>query len=90
MLYKEKIGKNKSCTPVLRKLIVRKYAERNATMASVAADLGFSEKCFLMLLRVITAMGHAIICPKKKKRPVKSRKSRKGQLVGQVNTITQP
>jgi len=34
-------------------------SERNATMSSVAADLGFSEKCFLMLLRVITAMGHA-------------------------------
>jgi len=33
-------------------------------MASVAADLGFSEKYFLMLLRVIIAMGHVIICPK--------------------------
>ena len=86
MFYKEKIGKNKSCTPELRKLVVRKYAERNATMASVAADLGFLEKCFLMLLKVITAIGHAIICIKRK-RPVKSRKSRKGQLVEQVNTI---
>ena len=70
MFYKEKIGKNKSCIPELRKLIVWKYAQRDATMASVAADLGFSEKYFLMLLRVITAMGHVIICPKKK-RPVK-------------------
>jgi len=66
MFYKEKIGKNKSCIPELRKLIVWKYAQRDATMASVAADLGFLKKCFLMLLKVITAIGHAIICIKKK------------------------
>jgi len=44
MFYNEKIGKNNSCTPELRKLIVQKYTERNATMTSLAADLGFSKK----------------------------------------------
>jgi len=39
-------------------------------MARVAANLGFSEKCFLILLRLITVMGHAIICPKKGTRKI--------------------
>ena len=49
------------------KNIRKLFGNMHNEMQPWQADLGFWEKYFLMLLRVCTALGNAIICPKKNK-----------------------
>lgn len=65
------MGKKKSCTPEMRKLIIQKYCQTNSSMDVIAEELLCSKKMVYGAIKVYAETG-SFENPKRKKRPRKT------------------